>query len=123
MTPLALMNGLSLVRANWKAIVGAVAGAALCWPVASCHGENQADDANALRMEKAAAKARAAQAKAEAAANRAETARKLATKARQDALQGIVDHEGTNDVVGGATGAVIGKLRRDAGGADQTPKR
>lgn len=111
------------LAANWKLPVAALAGAGLCYPVASCKGKRQANDSNALRMEKAAAKAVAAQAKAEAAANRAETARKLAAKARQDALQGIVDHEGTNDVVGGATGAVIGKLRRDAGGADKAPKR
>ena len=111
------------LASNWKLGAGVIAGALLCWPVASCHGENQADDANALRMEVAAEKARASAARAEAAANRADLARQKAAQARNDALQGIVNDEGTNAVVGGAVGAVIGKLRRDAGGADKAAKR
>lgn len=107
------------LAANWKLGAGAIAGALLCWPVASCHGENQADDANALRMEVAAEKARASAARAEAAANRADLARKMAAQARNSELQGIVNHEGTDAVVGGATGAVIGKLRSNAGGKDK----
>lgn len=110
------------LASNWKLGAGAIAGALLCWPVASCHGENQADDANALRMEVAAEKARASAARAEAAANRADLARKMAAQARNSELQGIVNHEGTDAVVGGAVGGVIGKLRRDAGGKDQAAR-
>ena len=106
------------LAANWKLPVAALVGAALCWPVASCYGENQANDANALRMEAAAEKARASAARAEAAANRADIARQKAAQARNSELQGIVNHEGTNAVVGGATGALVNRLRRDAGGAD-----
>lgn len=108
---------------NWKLPVSALVGAALCYPVASCHGESQANDANALRMEVAAEKARASAARAEAAANRADIARQKAAQARNSELQGIVNHEGTDAVVGGATGLLIGKLRRDAGGTDKAAKR
>lgn len=111
------------LASNWKLGAGIVAGALLCWPVASCHGESQADDKNALRIEVAAEKARASAARAEAAANRADLARQMAAQARNSELQGIVNHEGTDAIVGGATGAVIGKLRRDASGADKAAKR
>ena len=111
------------LASNWKLGAGVIAGALLCWPVASCTGKNAADDANALRMEAAAEKARASAARAEAAANRADLARQKAAQARNGALQGIVNHEGTNAIVGGATGAVIGKLRRDASGANKAAKR
>lgn len=111
------------LTANWKLAIAALVGAALCYPVASCSGKRQADDANALHMEAAAERAKTEAARAEAAANRAEIARKLAAKARQDALQGIVDEQGTDAVVGGSVGAVIGKLRRDASGADQAAGR
>ena len=108
---------------NWKLPVAAIVGAAITWPVASCQGKRQADNTNALRMEAAAEQAKASAARAEAAANRAEIARKLAAKARQGALQEIVDHEGTNAIVGGSVVAVIGKLRRDSGREDQAAKR
>jgi hypothetical protein len=107
------------LASNWKIGAGVIAGALLCWPVASCHGESQAGDKNALRMEVAAEKARSSAARAEAAANRADLARQMAAQARNSELQGIVNHEGTNAVVGGAVGAVIGKLRSNAGGKDK----
>lgn len=104
---------------NWKLPVAALVGGALTWPIASCSGRKSADDANALRMEAAAEKAKAQAARAEAAANRADLARQKAAQARNGQLQGIVNHEGTDAVVGGAVGAVIGKLRRDT---DRTDK-
>ena len=111
------------LTANWKLPVAAIVGAAVTWPVASCSGRRQADDAHALHMEAAAERAKTSAARAEAAANRADIARQKAAQARNSELQGIVNHEGTDAVVGGSVGAVIGKLRRDAGGADQAAKR
>ena len=122
MTPLALMRAVGAVRANWKLPVAAIVGAALCYPVASCNGKRQADATNALRMEVAAEKARVSAARAEAAANRADIARQKAAQARNSELQGIVIHEGTDAVVGGATGALVNRLRRDAGGADKAAR-
>lgn len=113
-----MIGGLSMpiwLASNWKAIVGALAGAALCWPVASCQGKREATVALHAQVRLDAEKVRNAALKAEAAATLTDMARSAKTAQQQRELQEIVNDVGTNEMVGPAVSAVLARLRAASG--------
>ncbi len=96
---------------NWKALTGAALGAILCWPLAYCQGKNNANAANAAKVELAAEKVRRAATQAELAATLADMTRQAKTKQEITELQEIVDEAQPGNDAGPATAAVLAKLR------------
>lgn len=107
-TPLWLAN-------NWRLIVGALAGALMCAPLAYCEG--RADGKRQVNAQIAiqAEKVRNAALKAEAAATLADMARSVRTAEQQRELQEIVENVGTNEMAGPAVSAVLARLRASSG--------
>lgn len=112
---LALMNGLSLVRANIKLVAGIVIGALLCYPVASCNGKRQATAAYAAKVEIAAAKVEHAAGQAELAATLSEMARSANTQKEVTELRKVVDDAKDDGPVGPATANLLERLRKNGG--------
>ncbi|EPR09752.1 hypothetical protein M527_06385 [Sphingobium indicum IP26] len=102
------------LTANWKALAGAIIGAALCAPLAYCEGKSAGKLATVNANLEASLKVQQAALKVERAANLADMARRAKTAEQITELREIVTHEGTNDTVGGATGALLDRLRRNA---------
>lgn len=109
---LALMTAWSVVRANWKLPAAALVGAALCWPVASCSGRQQAKAANSAKIIAASAKVTEAAAKAELAAMAVDAVRRGQAKQVQDELRSVADEKGSTDLAGPGVTAVLDRLRK-----------
>lgn len=103
------------LTANWKALAGAVVGAALCAPLAYCQGKSNANAANAARVELAAEKVKRAATQAELAATLADMTRQAKTKQEITELQEIVNEAQPGNDAGPATISVLDRLRRQRG--------
>lgn len=108
---MALMTAWSVVRANWKIILGVFMGALMCWPVASCQGKREANATNAAKVIAASAKVEQAAAKAEAAAVLADMARNTKSREEITELRRIVDETQSDAGVGPATAKLLERLR------------
>lgn len=107
----------------WRVAAAVVAAAVLSASLGYCQGRKDGWASADVELAVAARKVTEAALKAERAANAADQLRRDAARARETELREIVNAQGSDAVVGGAVGGVIGKLRSNAGGADKTTKR
>ncbi|MGV3769649.1 MAG: hypothetical protein ACO1NM_06435 [Sphingobium phenoxybenzoativorans] len=102
----------AIVRTNWKLPVAAIVGAAVCWPVASCSGRQQANATNSAKIIAASAKVREAAAKAEIAAMATDAIRRGQAKQVEQELRKVADEKGSDAVAGPGVTAVLDRLRQ-----------
>jgi len=107
----------AILANNWKVLGGAVIGAALCYPVASCSGRRAANATQAEKVIAASAVVHEAAAKAETAAVLADMARTANTIKEVDELREVINETKSDADVGPATAAVLARLREKRGGA------
>lgn len=107
---------ITLPAIDWKLPAAALVGAALCWPVASCSGRQQAKAANSATIIAASAKVTEAAAKAESAAILADMARHVNTAKEADELKKVVEDVKSEAGVGPAVSAVLRELRQRRSG-------
>lgn len=106
---------IGLAKDHRRIVLGIVMGALMCYPVASCNGRKAATAEYAAKVEVAAAKVEKAASKAEMAATLSEMARSANTQMEVTELRKVVSDAKDDGPVGGATGAVIERLRRKRG--------
>lgn len=99
------------ILANWRMIVAAILGAALCWPVASCSGKRSANALHAAKVEASGEKVKRAASQAELAAKIAEMARSTNTRQEAAELRKVVSDAKDDGDVGPATSALLDRMR------------
>lgn len=111
-----------LVGDYWRIAVALVSAAVLSASLGYCQGRKDGRASADIELANAARKITEAALKAERAANAADKLRREAANKREAGLRGIIDEKGTDDVVGGATGAVIERLRAGSRREDQAAR-
>lgn len=107
----------AILATNWKLAAGALLGAALTWPVASCSGHRSAEGTASAKIIAASAKVTEAAAKAESAAILADMARHANTAKEADELREVINDTKSDAGVGPATSALLRELRQRRGGS------